>query len=188
MKQVVSMVKICRRCNRPVTVNADYYDIFEQMHWLCFHLEFEHGNHDQDEPCEDPSCPWNIINDKGQKSNTRRLNMIACKSNINLPFTIENLQQLLHEVTTNQKPRFSHRDLAYWCDDFWFAVNEGSLSDKPPKSTLSAADIALKIDAQWDLFVTNSFSLEQLNSLDLATVRLPQEWLEDWLNQLNELL
>jgi hypothetical protein len=27
------------------------------MHWLCFHLEFEHDG-DPDVACEDISCPW----------------------------------------------------------------------------------------------------------------------------------
>jgi hypothetical protein len=49
--------KICRRCDEPVTVNAESYDVFEGMHWLCFHLEFEHQA-DPDEPCGDPGCPW----------------------------------------------------------------------------------------------------------------------------------
>jgi hypothetical protein len=49
--------KICKRCNQPVVKNAESYDVFEQMHWLCFHLEFEHEG-DPDNPCGDPSCPW----------------------------------------------------------------------------------------------------------------------------------
>ena len=49
--------KLCKRCKKPVEVNATYYDTFEQMHWLCFHLEFEHEG-DPDEACGDPSCPW----------------------------------------------------------------------------------------------------------------------------------
>jgi hypothetical protein len=40
-----------------VTVHASDYDVFEKMHWLCFHLEFEHKG-DPDAPCSDPSCPW----------------------------------------------------------------------------------------------------------------------------------
>ena len=58
---------ICRRCKQPVTVNKERYEVFEGMHWLCFHLEYEHtivgkpGNYDPDEPCEDPDCPWNVI-------------------------------------------------------------------------------------------------------------------------------
>ncbi len=48
----------CRRCGKPVVVNAANYKTFEGMHWVCFHLEYEHVNHDPDEPCEDPGCFW----------------------------------------------------------------------------------------------------------------------------------
>ena len=40
-----------------MTVSAGEYEVFERMHWLCFHLEFEHAG-DPDAPCGDPSCPW----------------------------------------------------------------------------------------------------------------------------------
>jgi hypothetical protein len=49
--------KICKRCQRPVIKYNEKYEIFEGMHWLCFHLEFEHDC-EPDEPCGDPSCPW----------------------------------------------------------------------------------------------------------------------------------
>lgn len=49
--------KVCKRCNKPVTANVKNYDVFEQMHWLCFHLEYEHDG-DPDRACGDPSCPW----------------------------------------------------------------------------------------------------------------------------------
>lgn len=46
----------CARCGRPIEVNRDLAaDIFEGMHWLCFHLEFEHPG-DPDAPCADLSC------------------------------------------------------------------------------------------------------------------------------------
>jgi hypothetical protein len=51
---------ICVHCNQPVTVNRDYYAVFERMHWLCFHFVFEHTG-DPDAPCLDPSCPWRRI-------------------------------------------------------------------------------------------------------------------------------
>lgn len=31
------------------------------MHWTCFHFEFEHGDYDPDEACDDPSCPWHRL-------------------------------------------------------------------------------------------------------------------------------
>lgn len=46
----------CVRCHRPVKNERDY-ELFEKMHWVCFHLEFEHDT-DPDEPCGDPSCFW----------------------------------------------------------------------------------------------------------------------------------
>lgn len=58
--------KICRRCTKPVTANVEHYDVFEQMHWLCFHLEYEHDG-DPDKACGDPSCPWWRIDVLGRK-------------------------------------------------------------------------------------------------------------------------
>lgn len=52
---------ICRKCNRSVKNTKDY-DLFEGMHWICFHFEYEHSEeYDVDEPCLDLSCPWNQI-------------------------------------------------------------------------------------------------------------------------------
>jgi len=47
----------CVRCGKPVLANRQQYVLFEQRHWLCFHLDFEHQG-DPDEPCSDPGCPW----------------------------------------------------------------------------------------------------------------------------------
>lgn len=48
----------CRRCGRRIEENAANAGVFEGMHWLCFHLEFEH-NADPDVPCSDfARCPW----------------------------------------------------------------------------------------------------------------------------------
>lgn len=49
--------KICVKCNKPVEENKELYEVFQNMHWLCFHLEFEHEG-DPDRPCGDPDCPW----------------------------------------------------------------------------------------------------------------------------------
>jgi hypothetical protein len=48
---------ICVRCGQPVRVYKEDYNTFEKMHWLCFHLEFEHDPFDPDEPCNDLRCP-----------------------------------------------------------------------------------------------------------------------------------
>lgn len=42
-------------------VHRDDYRVFEGMHYVCFHYEFEHGlrnpDADPDEDCGDPGCP-----------------------------------------------------------------------------------------------------------------------------------
>lgn len=51
----------CVRCSRPIEVDpALSRDVFEGMHWRCFHLEFEHPG-DPDLPCTDPGCDvWRL--------------------------------------------------------------------------------------------------------------------------------
>src|SRR5688500_18826031 len=46
----------CARCGRPVIANEAHYELFERMHWVCFHFEFEHEG-DPDVPCGDLACP-----------------------------------------------------------------------------------------------------------------------------------
>jgi hypothetical protein len=52
----------CRRCRRPVEISRDQYDVFEQMHYACFHYEFEHDPTDPDEECGAGGCPSAAIN------------------------------------------------------------------------------------------------------------------------------
>lgn len=57
----VAQLPECRRCGRPVRVSRDLYEVFEDMHWVCFHFEYEHdlsdADADPDEACADPFCP-----------------------------------------------------------------------------------------------------------------------------------
>ena len=46
----------CKSCGRPIEESAELAEgVFEGMHWLCFHLAFEHPG-DPDKRCLDPSC------------------------------------------------------------------------------------------------------------------------------------
>ena len=53
---------ICVRCGLEVRVNRESYEIFERMHWVCFHFEFEHMGFDPDEECDAPGCPSSPFN------------------------------------------------------------------------------------------------------------------------------
>ncbi|MET8999582.1 hypothetical protein [Amycolatopsis sp. NPDC004169] len=53
--------QLCRRCGLPVRMPRDNYDIFEQMHFVCFHYAFKHRfgvpDNDPDQDCGLLNCP-----------------------------------------------------------------------------------------------------------------------------------
>ena len=52
---------LCRRCGLPVVKFAADYAVFEQMHYVCFHYEFEHGDIEPDRECAAGGCPAAIV-------------------------------------------------------------------------------------------------------------------------------
>jgi len=57
LEQLTSPALTCRRCGRPVRVSAEQFNVFEQMHYSCFHYLFEHDPYDPDEECTAGGCP-----------------------------------------------------------------------------------------------------------------------------------
>lgn len=47
--------RVCRACGEVVA--TPQFEVFERMHYVCFHLEFEHRGADRDETCSVPGCP-----------------------------------------------------------------------------------------------------------------------------------
>ncbi len=50
----------CMRCGKPVESSREDYEVFEQMHWDCFHYAYEHdlnGDIPESEDCGQPGCP-----------------------------------------------------------------------------------------------------------------------------------
>jgi hypothetical protein len=103
------------------------------------------------------------------------------KTSINLPYSYESLVGLLNHISTN-KNGFSHYDFAQWCDNFTMVFDEVELSPIVENAVIVARDI----ECQWDLFLVNSYSLEELQNIDLSKVKLPKKWFIEWLGQLNE--
>jgi hypothetical protein len=68
-----SVAPICRRCGRPVAVSRNQYDVFEGMHYVCFHYEFEHHPVDPDEECGAGGCPSAAVNPRLDRRPERRV-------------------------------------------------------------------------------------------------------------------
>ncbi len=63
LKWLVDGTLWCARCGGQVVAGANEYTTFENMHWVCFHYEFEHGlsGADADADCGQPGCPMGTI-------------------------------------------------------------------------------------------------------------------------------
>lgn len=100
--------------------------------------------------------------------------------NIDLPFTVEALKTVLQLGTTPDSSPYTHQDIAHWCDRFHMAMFDRDTDQKMNVATGIAADV----DAQWDMYLANTYSLEGLQKLQHSTVCMPLEWFNDWLRQL----
>lgn len=72
---------VCRRCNLPVEASADSYDVFEQMHYVCFHFEFEHRS-DPDIECAAGGCPAAGIRVASRSVRTGGVDLVAAADTV----------------------------------------------------------------------------------------------------------
>lgn len=95
-----------------------------------------------------------------------------------LPFTVESLRLVL--AWGGSGGDYSHQDIAHWCDRFHMAKFDVDTDHAMDIATGIAADV----DAQWDMFLANTYSLNELQNFDFRQVKLPVEWFTDWLSQI----
>ena len=72
---------VCRRCHLPVEASADNYDVFEQMHYVCFHFEFEHQG-DPDIECAAGGCPAAGIRVPSRYLRTEGVDLVAAADTV----------------------------------------------------------------------------------------------------------
>ena len=105
---------------------------------------------------------------------------------IDLPLTITNLQTLL-AAGASPKPLYTHQQIKEWASRFWWEKREGSLAEHNDPSLKGAIDLAQDVEMQWDMYLANTYSLQELQELDFSKVELPKGWFVDWLLRLDEL-
>jgi hypothetical protein len=101
---------------------------------------------------------------------------------IEMPYTVESMRLVLGWGAAPDGSAFSHQDIAHWCDRFHMAMFDVETDHLLDVATGIAADV----DVQWDLFLANTYSLEQLKELDFGAITLPMEWFDDWQKQLSD--
>lgn len=56
MSDSTAQPAVCTRCGLAVEASRGQYEVFERMHYTCFHYEFEHDG-DPDVECAAGGCP-----------------------------------------------------------------------------------------------------------------------------------
>jgi hypothetical protein len=101
---------------------------------------------------------------------------------IDLPFASNSLEQILIWGAAPEDSPHTHQEIAHWCDRMHMALLDVDCDPDVDRAVSVAADV----DCQWDLFLANTYKLEELQTLDFASIRLPVEWFNDWLKQLRQ--
>ena len=96
-----------------------------------------------------------------------------------LPFTLESAHQMPQWGVFPDTSPYTHRQIAEWCDRFWCKF----LDVDTPVEIERLLPVLADVDVQWDLFLSNTYSFEQLRSLNLDQISMPVEWFAQWLQQ-----
>lgn len=133
------------------------------------------------------------MNDSFQPSQSKRRNQYVGSwtetgwKDIPLAFTPGSLLTVLSWGAAEHQPPHTHQDIAHWCDRFHMAFVTDHWSREEESRIRPFADIAEDVSAQWELYLSNTYTLEQLRKLTFSTVTLPVEWFEGWLRRVKEL-
>jgi hypothetical protein len=102
---------------------------------------------------------------------------------IELSFTKEHFIQLLEMMLTEQEIKYTNEQFVAWCES-----NVRKCRDDGQTGDIDMLlDILKDVDAQWELYLVNTYSFEQLSVLDLSSVQLPKEYFQEWLDCANKL-
>lgn len=96
---------------------------------------------------------------------------------IPLPFTRVSVLSVLQWGAHPEQSIYSHKQIAEWCDRFWCSYREVDASAEIEALLPILADV----DVQWDCYLANSYSIDELRSRSFEEERLPIKWFQEWL-------
>jgi len=95
---------------------------------------------------------------------------------ISKPYTVESFMEILAQGLLGSMSRFTHFQIIEWCVRF----REHCEDCAQPFHIQVSDDVIV----QWELFIANSYTLEQMRSFSLSDIVLPKPYFEQWLSQL----
>ena len=108
--------------------------------------------------------------------------MMIGTSGIDLPFTRASAELLLQYGANPDASPYSHKQIAEWCDRFCCRYIDIDAEDEIEQLLPVLTDI----ETQWDLYLANKYSVEELRSASFDDEQMPAEWFVEWLDQVKK--
>jgi len=99
---------------------------------------------------------------------------------VDLPFTRESALKMLAWGANPEVSPYSHKQIAEWCDRFWCEYLD---VDAGPEIE-NLLPVLTDVETQWDLYLANTYTHEELQTGDFENERMPKEWFHEWLQGL----
>ncbi|WP_456363702.1 hypothetical protein [Priestia aryabhattai] len=74
----------------------------------------------------------------------------------------------------------SHKELVDWCEAFSQEASKDTNINVKRSLRKKAIMVALDIENQWELYLSNTYTLEELQNLEQREVKMPIQWLKEW--------
>ena len=97
-----------------------------------------------------------------------------------LPFTRESVLQMLAWGASPESSPYSHKQIAEWCDRFWCQY----MDVDAPADIEPLLPVLTDVETQWDLYLSNTYSLKELQTQTFKHEQMPLDWFKDWLKQI----
>jgi len=102
---------------------------------------------------------------------------------IDLEFNKQNFIKLLKLGAEGNQVIYSHKQISDWCDKFWAKYYLDDLDI--PEEIECILSVLADVETQWDLYLVNTYRLEQLQNIDYESVKLPCNWFRNWLGEID---
>jgi hypothetical protein len=99
---------------------------------------------------------------------------------IDVAFTVVHAREILAQALVEDS-EFSHQDIAHWCERFLTYHQDGQALPE----IKGILPVLAEVEAQWHLFLVNTYSMEELKCLNFSRVKLPVEWFEQWIKAID---
>ena len=87
--------------------------------------------------------------------------------------------RVIRVIVTIKDRHLPHKQIVEWCESFFYKYSDADATNEYSRLLPVLNDI----DAQWDLYLVNTLSPEELTNTNFESVVLPLEWFEEWISK-----